>query len=45
MQDDGEQISTYAMSYACQDLQSIAVYSMFPSLSLSAAFLIASVGG
>ena len=24
MQDDGEQISTYAMSYACQDLQSVA---------------------
>ena len=24
MQDDGEQISTYGMSYACQDLQSVA---------------------
>ena len=24
MQDDGEQISTYAMSYECQDLQSVA---------------------
>ena len=24
MQDDGEQISTYGMSYECQDLQSVA---------------------
>ena len=24
MQDDGEQISTYAMSYKCQNLQSVA---------------------
>ena len=30
MQDDGEQISTYAMSYACQDLQSIANDDRFP---------------
>ena len=30
MQDDGEQISTYAMSYACQDLQSIANDDSFP---------------
>ena len=30
MQDDGEQISTYAMSYECQDLQSIANDDRFP---------------
>ena len=30
MQDDGEQISTYAMSYECQDLQSIANDDSFP---------------
>ncbi|MFY0390464.1 MobP3 family relaxase [Hominicoprocola fusiformis] len=30
MQDNGEQISTYAMSYACQDLQSIANDDNFP---------------
>ena len=30
MQDDGEQISTYAMSYACQDLQSMANDDRFP---------------
>ena len=30
MQDDGEQISTYGMSYACQDLQSIANDDSFP---------------
>ena len=30
MQDDGEQISTYAMSYACQDLQSVANDDRFP---------------
>ena len=30
MQDDGERISTYAMSYACQDLQSIANDDSFP---------------
>lgn len=30
MQDDGEQISTYAMSYACQDLQSAANDDRFP---------------
>ena len=30
MQDDGEQISTYAMSYACQDLQSVANDESFP---------------
>ena len=30
MQDDGEQISAYAMSYACQDLQSIANDDSFP---------------
>ena len=30
MQDDGEQISTYAMSYACQNLQSIANDDSFP---------------
>ena len=30
MQDDGEQISTYDMSYACQDLQSVANDDLFP---------------
>ena len=30
MQDDGEQISSYAMSYACQDLQSVANDESFP---------------
>ena len=30
MQDDGEQISTYDMSYACQDLQSVANDDRFP---------------
>ena len=30
MQDDGEQISTYAMSYECQDLQSVANDNRFP---------------
>ena len=30
MQDDGEQISTYAMSYACQDLQSVANDESYP---------------
>ena len=30
MQDDGERISTYDMSYACQDLQSIANDDSFP---------------
>ena len=30
MQDDGEQISTYAMSYECQDLQSMANDDSFP---------------
>ena len=30
MQDDGEQISTYAMSYKCQDLQSVANDESFP---------------
>ena len=30
MQDDGEQISTYAMSYECQDLQSVANDESFP---------------
>ena len=30
MQDGGEQISTYAMSYACQDLQSVANDDRFP---------------
>ena len=30
MQDNGEQISTYAMSYACQDLQSVANDDRFP---------------
>ena len=30
MQDDGEQISTYPMSYECQDLQSIANDDSFP---------------
>ena len=30
MQDDGEQISTYAMSYECQDLQSVANDDSFP---------------
>ena len=30
MQDDGEQISTYGMSYGCQDLQSIANDDSFP---------------
>ena len=30
MRDDGEQISTYGMSYACQDLQSIANDDSFP---------------
>ena len=30
MQDDGEQISTYGMSYECQDLQSIANDDSFP---------------
>ena len=30
MQDDGEQISTYDMSYACQDLQSVANDESFP---------------
>lgn len=30
MQDDGEQISTYAMSYECQDLQSAANDDRFP---------------
>ena len=30
MQDDGEQISAYAMSYACQDLQSVANDESFP---------------
>ena len=30
MQDDGEQISTHAMSYACQDLQSVANDESFP---------------
>ena len=30
MQDNGEQISTYAMSYACQDLQSVANDESFP---------------
>ena len=29
-QDDGEQISTYAMSYACQDLQSVANDESYP---------------
>ena len=30
MQDNGEQISTYAMSYACQDLQGVANDESFP---------------
>ncbi len=30
MQDDGEQISAYTMSYACQDLQSVANDESFP---------------
>ena len=30
MQDDGEQISTYDMSYECQDLQSVANDESFP---------------
>ena len=30
MQDDGEQISTYAMSYECQDLQGVANDESFP---------------
>ena len=30
MQDDGEQISTYAMSYKCQDLQSVANDESYP---------------
>ena len=30
MQDDGEQISTYGMSYKCQDLQSVANDESFP---------------
>ena len=30
MQDNGEQISTYAMSYACQDLQSVTNDDRFP---------------
>ena len=30
MQDDGEQISAYAMSYACQDLQSVANDESYP---------------
>ena len=30
MQDDGEQISTYAMSYECQDLQNVANDESFP---------------
>ena len=30
MQDDGEQISTYDMSYACQDLQSVANDESYP---------------
>ena len=30
MQDDGEQISTYGMSYECQDLQSVANDESFP---------------
>ena len=30
MQDDGEQISTYAMSYECQELQSVANDDRFP---------------
>ena len=30
MQDDGEQISTYAMSYECQDLQGVANDDRFP---------------
>ena len=30
MQDDGEQISAYGMSYACQDLQSVANDDRFP---------------
>lgn len=30
MQDDGEQISTYGMSYECQDLQSVANDDRFP---------------
>ena len=30
MQDDGEQISTYGMSYECQDLQSVANDEIFP---------------
>ena len=30
MQDDGERISTYAMSYACQDLQSVANDESYP---------------
>ena len=30
MQDDGEQISTYAMSYECQDLQSVANDESYP---------------
>ena len=30
MQDDGKQISTYAMSYECQDLQSVANDESFP---------------
>ena len=30
MQDDGEQISTYGMSYGCQDLQSVANDESFP---------------
>lgn len=30
MQDDGEQISTYGMSYECQDLQSVANDDSFP---------------
>ena len=30
MQDDGEQISTYGMSYACQNLQSVANDDRFP---------------
>ena len=30
MQDDGEQISTHGMSYACQDLQSVANDESFP---------------
>ena len=30
MQDDGERISTYDMSYECQDLQSVANDESFP---------------